>query len=179
MPTPGQAWIDRPVTQPPGLKVPVIGKRTLPFGNGDIDVVTGELPAAPLFNGQAVFGDPSKFVVGGLNGTPAAVDGWLGLTPGTTVYGAGTGRLWGIAGTFGDVSSAACSADLAALQALEGPIGVFAFPTGEKFSFTAFRHRDSCRIAPGECVGDPAGPQGSGSAWTLRYWAVVRDLDVS
>jgi len=144
-----------------------------------VTYVTGSLPAAPLLAGQAVFGLPAAFSVGQLESAPAAIDGWLGLTPGTTVYGAGSGRLWGIAGSFQESSSAACSADFAALQAACGTSGAFSFPTGEKFAFTAWRTRPSCRIVPGEVVADPNGPHGSGSYWTLAYWGVVRDLDIS
>jgi len=175
MPTPGNAPRDIVLTEPTGLvnteTVPV----QLPFGSGTFYEADGTTPAVPLFDGQGVFGSIPAFSVGLLHGKPADFDGWLGLTPGTTVYGAGPGRVWGVAGTFAESTSAACTADLAALEAVAGPSADFWFPSGEKFPYTAWQKRPSCRIVPGEVVGDPNGVQGSGSYWTLKFWCVVRE----
>jgi len=163
------------VTQSPGLTVATIGEKALPFGYGTIPVITGSVPAASIFAGRTPFGQPMLFSVGLLDGKPSSVDAWLGLAPGRTVVGAGSGRHWGIAGTFWDSSSAAVQADFAALAALCGPNWDWYFPTGETCAFTAWRHRVGVRIVPGELVADPAGPQPPGPAWSLKYWAVVRD----
>ena len=179
MPSPGNAPRDIVLTEPPGLVNTQTARRELPFGFGHTYIAVGTTPAVPVWNDLPVFGSGAAFSVGRLHGSPADVNGWLGLTPGTTVYGAGCGRLWAVAGQFAESTSAACSADLAALQAVAGPIGAFSFPTGEKFAFSAWQTRPSCRIAAGEIVADPNGVQGSGSYYTLNYWCVVRDPDTA
>ncbi len=175
MAQPGQADRELVATQPPGLTIATYTEEPLPYGYGERYVQTGSINAAPLFAGRPLLGNPALFSVGQLDGKASSVDGWLGLTPGTTQYGAGSGRHWGIAGTFQETSSAACEADLAALQAVCGVTYPFSFPTGEQRAMTAWRTRPSCHIVPGEVVADPNGPQGSGSYWTLRFWCVVRD----
>jgi hypothetical protein len=154
-------------------------KETLAFGSGERWVLTGSIPAAPLFDGQALFGNTAMFSAGQLDGKPTSVNEWLGLTPGTTRYGAGSGQHWGIAGVFQEASAAACEADFAALQAVCGPTATFSFPTRERFAYTDWRTRPRCRIMPGEVVADPNGPQDSGWYWTLAYWCVVRDPEAS
>ena len=56
----------------------------------------------PVFDGTQIFGKPSSFTVTQLGPDPpataAAIDTFLGRTVGTTVYGGGSGRLWGLNG---------------------------------------------------------------------------------
>jgi len=173
---PGQAWIFRPATQPPGCVIRLAELRVLPYRYGSIWVAGRTIPAGPMLGGQMVFGDPGLFSVGLLLGTPASIDGWLGLSPGTTVYGAGSGRVWGVAGTLWDSSEAAVLADFAVLAALcDGSARGFILPSGEKRPMLAWAVRPSARVMPGELVADPNGPQPPGAAWSLRYWCAVRD----
>jgi hypothetical protein len=175
MPTPGNAWRDIVLKVPPGLTVPITAPEQLPFGMGTIYVQTGSYPAAPLFDGEQVFGDPASFSVGQLDGKPSSVDGWLGLTPGTTVYGAGHGRHWGVAGKFLGQSMIAVNTDFASLVGMAGFEAPFVFPTNETISFNAWQMRRNCRMVSTEIVADTNGPQGGGSNWSLLFWCVVRD----
>jgi hypothetical protein len=160
------------------LTCAITAPKQLPFGFGTIYQQVGSYPAAPLFDGEQVFGDPASFSVGQLDGQPSSVDGWLGLTPGTTQYGAGSGHHWGVAGKFLGQSSGAVTGDLAALQQMAGYHAPFVFPIGETISFNAWQMRCDCQIIASEVVVDQAGPQGSGNNWSLAYWCVVREFHV-
>ncbi len=175
--TPGGGWVFLPARQPPGLTVATFTQVTLPFGYGTIWVVNGSLPAAPLFGGTRIWGDPGSFVVGRLNGSPAAVDFWLGLSPGTTIYGAGTGtgRIWAVAGKLVGPSPAGVLSAFATLVSFAGLNYTFIFPSGETFAYSAWQARPNCRFLTTEVVTDPNGIQGQGLSYSLLYWAVVRD----
>jgi hypothetical protein len=179
--TPGAAWRQIVLTQPPGLTVPTFVVEQLPYGFGTTYVQNGSYPAASLYAGMQVFGDPPSFSVGRLDGQASSIDGWLGFAPGTTAYGAGAGLTWGVAGKFIGASSSAVTALLVNLQATAADVhsGVFVFPSGEKIAMNAWIVRRNCRMEPTEIVGDPNGPQGSGSNWSLAYWAVVRDNGIA
>jgi len=178
-PRPGQGWEWLPVTQPPGLRVYSYAPVQLPFGFGTNYVISGSSPAASLFAGQPVFGDPSRLIVSELaEGTPAAVDQWLGLAPGTTQYGAGTGIIWGMTGQFAAPTDGGVLACLANLVQYCGIVYEFIFPTGETFAYSAWRARRSCRMLTQEITTDPNGIQTTTGQYTLNFWLVVRDLGI-
>jgi hypothetical protein len=87
----------------------------------------------PLYDGQPIFGGTPSFTVQPLQlGTAAAVDAWLGLTPGTTHYGAppSGGRLWGITGALEGSSVAAVQGMSSTLLSYAGLTVTFGQPTG-------------------------------------------------
>jgi hypothetical protein len=128
----------------------------------------------PTFNGQAVLGDPSALTASAITGSPPSViDAFLGLSPGTTVYGApvGGGGLVGITGVFHGTSRPALNAAYERLTALAGIRAPFEVPGG--VSGTGGREfYPLCYFGPGDIV--PGTPTGAGSAYQLPFALVLR-----
>ena len=115
------------------------------------------IPAAdaPLFDGQPIFGDlPSLQITQLAQGRAQDVDAFLGLSPGTTQYGADPsgGKLWGISGALIAPSSAAVSALEATLLSFAGGTAAFGRPTGLRFPGDYVLEPHYCHFVTGEFV---------------------------
>jgi hypothetical protein len=134
------------------------------------------------FDGQQIFGDTPSFnvipVVPGYAGGAAAVDGFLGLTPGTTQYGPDPsgGSLWGITGALIAPSSDAVAALQATLLSFAGITSTLGIPTGNPYP-SDFAYERSCYFVAAEFVPSPGGivPIGGGF-WSLGYSLIVRQV---
>src|SRR5271165_3061844 len=84
---------------------------------------------APYYAGQQPFGDVAYFVWNQLDGT-GAIDAWLGLTPGTTVY--NNCLTFGLSGQFLDTlpNVLAQQATLRGFANMVSPLGL---PTQDHF----------------------------------------------
>lgn len=132
----------------------------------------------PTFNGQPIFGDLSSFAVAPLPfNTAAAIDTFLGFTPGTTFYGAdASGHLWGITGALVADSSGGVAAMRATLLSFAGPAGRLNIPTYLRFP-ADYQWVPNCYFVAAEFVPSPGGivPIGGGM-YNLGYALVVREI---
>ena len=134
----------------------------------------------PTFDGVAIFGPNAGFTVQLLGpwaaGPAAAIDNFLGLTPGTTQYG-GNGKLWGITGQLVDSSADAVAADQAALLAFAGITAPFGRPTNEKYPADFIVETKPCYFVAAEFIPAEAGIVAiGGGQYGLNYSMVIREL---
>lgn len=118
----------------------------------------------PTFNGQPVFGDPTKFKSLRFNGTLLDADAFLGLTPGTTIYNPSIGGgSWEVTGVLTGQTQSLVEAAQATLQALAGITAAFGRPTGNRFP-SGFEYYQGCWFPSQNLVlGDIS------NVWT-NYW---------
>lgn len=135
----------------------------------------------PQFDGQPIFGDLNSFavveLVPGKAGGAATIDGFLGLTPGTTQYGPdSSGAAWGITGALIGPSSGAVATLEATLLGFAGISSRFGIPTGLPYPGD-YVFLSSCYFVAPEFVPSPGGivPIGGGQ-WSLGYSLVVRQI---
>jgi hypothetical protein len=110
---------------------------------------TNSRPIIPLFNGMKIFGNPDSFrIYELLLNTPAKIDAFLGLTAGTTLYGADPsgGSLIPISGQWLDRSIPLVQAKLAAFQAQEGVVADFYQPVRDIYP-ADFALKKNCRFS--------------------------------
>ncbi|MHB8397360.1 MAG: hypothetical protein ACYDCI_00275 [Candidatus Limnocylindrales bacterium] len=133
----------------------------------------------PTFDGQAVFGSQAAItaqqLVPGIAGSAAAIDAFLGLTPGTTRYGAEPGgSLWGVTGAFVASSSGAVSAIETAFVALAGITATLGLPTNQTFP-SDFEYLAGCYFTGGDFAASSAGIVSTGGGmYSLSYAVVFR-----
>ena len=130
--------------------------------------------AIPNFAGRRCFGVTDAWSVSTLQPTALACDLWLGLSAGTTAYGAPpNGRLLGVAGVFQGCSAADVSSQADGLLSLAWISSAFLMPVSARWPCNWWS-ASSCYFTPGDYVA-PAGPvAGLGSTWLLSYWLVMR-----
>lgn len=130
------------------------------------------LPA--LFDGQDIFGSPAQFSAQELSvSTPAAIDAFLGNSPGTAKYGS-QGPLVGISGVIASATSAAVTAAIANLTSFAGVDASFVLPpnislVGGVTGYAA-AYFSSTDLVPGTLTS-------GGSAWQQPYSLVLRITD--
>lgn len=131
----------------------------------------------PLFNGQPIFGDLNTFDTQLLvKGRGLDVDNWLGLTPGTTKYGAAPsgGQLYGVTGAFIAPTAAAVELLQATLLSYAGQSGEYAYPTGLPWPGN-WQFWANCYFVPAEYVPSVNGILPTiGNQYSLSYVLVVR-----
>jgi hypothetical protein len=131
----------------------------------------------PLFDGQPIFGDLSSFAITPLiQGRAIDVDDFLGLTPGTTKYGADPsgGQLYGITGALISSSVAGVEALQAALLSYAGPCCQLGYPTGLAWPGN-WQTWPTCFFEPAEFIPSLSGIQPArGNQYSLSYSLVVR-----
>jgi hypothetical protein len=131
------------------------------------------------FDGQQIFGDEASTVVVNAatvdpaQGIPAAIDAFLGNSPGTTQYGADAGgECWLLSGTFTAPTGSGVAALEATLRGYAGTTAQFAFPTGLPWP-NQWRNNWNCRFLANEFV-PGAVTETAGGAWTVAYKLIVR-----
>jgi hypothetical protein len=133
----------------------------------------------PVFNGRAIFGADANFTFTDLAQRRALdVDIFLGLTPGTTAYGADPsgGRIFGITGALVATSADAVTALAATLLSLAGPVCSFGMPTGLPFPGNYY-FWGACYFVAAEFIPAPAGAISiGGGMWSLSYSMVIRHV---
>jgi len=137
------------------------------------------LAKTPLFNGQSIFGADGSFTFTELAQRRALdVDIFLGLTHGTTAYGADPsgGRLFGITGALVATSADAVAALEATLLSFAGQVSAFGMPTHLPFPGNYF-FWNACYFVATEFIPAPAGAVSiGGGMWSLSYSMIVRHL---
>jgi hypothetical protein len=128
------------------------------------------LPA--LFDGQPIFGAPPRLTTAPFAPTPARVDAFLGLVPGTTVD--ASGPMFTVVSTLVGASVEAVEAAQATLQGYAGISARFGRSNGLS-SPGNFEWWPSCWFEPGELVFSPAGILPLGRAqYQLSFVLVIR-----
>jgi hypothetical protein len=137
------------------------------------------LAKTPLFNGQAIFGADGSFTFTELAQRRALdVDIFLGLTHGTTAYGADPsgGRLFGITGALVAPSADGVTALEATLLSLAGPMCPFGMPTRLPFPGNYY-FWGACYFVAAEFLPSPAGIASiGGGMWSLSYSMIIRHV---
>lgn len=128
-----------------------------------------------LFDGQPLFGNESNLVANFLPGPSAAgIDTYLSLSPGTTKFGASdSGKLIGVSGSFTGTTSAAVSAESAALTAFAGISGSFVLSPGTVMTGGVNGVLAAYFTSTDVVLGSVTG---SGSSWAQTYILVLRVL---
>ena len=134
-------------------------------------------PNPPLFDGQPIFGDLPSFATQLLiQGRPVDVDNWLGLTPGTTLYGADLsgGQLYGVTGAFIASSVPAVEALQAKIQSYAGLSCLYGYPMALKWPDN-WLFWPNCYFELAEYVPSTAGIVAApGNMYSLSYKLVIR-----
>jgi hypothetical protein len=141
--------------------------------------VTPTYPAdQPMFDGQPVFGTGAVTVTElgpQPPATAAAIDAFLGLAAGTTKYGAGSGRLWGIKGSLVGSSPGAVGALEATLLSFAGRTAKLGIPTVQTYP-SDYWFRPNCYFTSGDYAPSSAGIVAiGGGQYSLSYAIVVRE----
>jgi hypothetical protein len=141
--------------------------------------VTPTYPAdQPVFNGQPIFGTGAVTVTRlgpDPPATAAAIDRFLGRAVGTTQYGAGSGRLWGIKGSLVGTSPAAVAALEATLLSYAGQTAKLGLPTGQTYP-SDYAFESGCFFEPGDYEPSAAGIVAiGGGQYSLSYAIVFRE----
>jgi hypothetical protein len=147
---------------------------------GEAAVTTPYNDDIPTFDGQPIFGPLANFTVAKLPfGTALEIDSFLGLTPGTTQYGADGGpggRLWGITGQFIEATSEAVSADQATLLSFVGITARLGIPTYDVFP-SDYQFVPKCYFVATDYAPSGAGiVSAPGGTYSLSYSLVIREI---
>ena len=132
----------------------------------------------PRFDGQKIFGVSDHFTFRILRGDSLSIDLFLGLTGGTTKYGADPsgGLAFGVTGKFLGATTVAVQVLQAQLLSYAGIVATLGVPWPERFPAN-FRFWPNCYFVASEYVPDVAGIVASpGNQYALSYKLVIRHI---
>jgi hypothetical protein len=137
---------------------------------------TSGQPVPPLFAGQPIFGDLDSFQQPSvLLNTPAEIDAFLGLSPGTTRYACDPGgNLFPVTGTFKDYTSELVTAQLAVMQGFIGQVSTYRKLTGDIFP-SQVQPEPNCYFTAGDLTSSAPAQIGY-NQWGINYSLLIRKI---
>jgi len=127
---------------------------------------------AAWFSGHQPFGDIESFGWSTLVGGPTAIDAFLWLTPGSTIY--DNVHVFGLTGQFLD-TLVNVNAQQATLQSYAGIVAPLGLPTTDIFP-SNFYWFPNCRMLASEMVFSAPTAFGSSGRFVLPFRVVVRQV---